>query len=100
MVSDWQTILSKYSAEPPKESSLPATAGPGSPGWWVSIARRPWGLPRSRLKCLWEWRLVDGPVSFGDSVPGVFTPVLTKHSVSWNLLDSISRGSGSHALAD
>src|SRR5712692_6571519 len=46
---------------------------------------------------LWEMRRMDnwnpygaGPLQFGSIVPGVFTPVLAKHSKSFSLIDCIS----------
>jgi hypothetical protein len=44
--------------------------------------------PRSRL---WEIEYSSGP-EFGNIVPGVFTPVLAKHSKSFSLIDCISVG--------
>jgi len=48
---------------------------------------------------LWEMRRMDnwnpygaGPLQFGSIVPGVFTPVLAKHSKSFSLIDCISVG--------
>ena len=37
-------------------------------------------------------RMVWGPHRFGDIVPGVFTPVLAKHSKSFSLVDCLSVG--------
>jgi hypothetical protein len=37
-------------------------------------------------------KLPDRYAGFGDSVPGVFTPVLAKHSKSFSLIDCISVG--------
>ncbi len=34
----------------------------------------------------------EGPSQFGDIVPGVFTPVLAKHTKSFNLIDSLGVG--------
>jgi len=36
----------------------------------------------------------EGFVNFGSIVPGVFTPVLAKHSKSFSLIDCISVGVG------
>jgi hypothetical protein len=34
--------------------------------------------------------LIHGNPSFGNIVPGVFTPVLAKHSKSFNLIDTLA----------
>ena len=45
-------------------------------------------------------KLPDRYAGFGDSVPGVFTPVLAKHSKSFNLIDFGSWEKGIPAADD
>jgi hypothetical protein len=41
---------------------------------------------------MFRWKVVPGPPELGDIVSGVFTPVLAKHTKSFNLVDTLSVG--------